>query len=68
MLNMAKKDYVGCCGACVDCDLTDSYTALYTTTFKCTRYNRSVKADEEGCSKFEPAPKRTNELIAKYDK
>ena len=65
---MAKKSYVGCCGSCIDCDLTDSYRALYSTTFKCTRYNRSVKADEDACSKFEPDKKRTNELIEKYDK
>lgn len=65
---MATKNYIGCCGSCVDCDLTDSYTALYTTTFKCTRWNRSVKADEAACNKFEPAENRTNELIAKYDK
>ena len=64
---MIRKNYVGCCGSCVDCDLGDSYRALYTTTFKCTRYNRSVKADEKGCSKFEPAKNRTNELIAKYE-
>ena len=63
-----KKDYIGCCGSCIECDLLDSYTALYTTTFKCTRYNRSVKADEEGCSKYEIAPRRTNEMIAKLDK
>ena len=65
---MAKKNYVGCCGSCVDCDLSDSYRALYTTTFKCTRYNRSVKADEEACSKYEPDRRRTNDLIEKYDK
>ncbi len=65
---MEKKNYVGCCGSCVDCDLNDSYKFLYAVTFKCTRYNRSVKADEKACSKFEPARNRTNELIAKYDK
>lgn len=62
------KSYVGCCGACVDCDLSESYKALYTIEFKCTRYNRWVKADEQGCSKFEPDFKRTKELIEKYDK
>ena len=62
------KSYVGCCGACVDCDLAESYRALYTTEFKCMRYNRWVKADEQGCSKFEPDFKRTRELIEKYDR
>lgn len=65
---MLKKDYIGCCGSCIDCNLNDSYTVLYTTKFKCTRYNRYVKADEQACSRFEPAKNRTNELIAKYDK
>lgn len=65
---MARKDYSGCCGSCVDCDLNDRDTFLYSTTFRCTRYGRSVKADERACSKFEPARGRTNELIAKYDK
>lgn len=65
---MARKSYIGCCGACVDCDLLDSYTSCYTTTFKCVRHNRSVKADEEGCNHFEPDPKRTTEIIQKYDK
>ena len=52
----------------MDCDLSDSYTFLYETTFKCTRYNRSVKADEPACDRFEPAKNRTNELIEKYDR
>lgn len=65
---MANKDYMGCCGSCVDCDLSDSYTGFCSTTFKCTRYNRSVKADEKACSKFEPAKNRSNETIAKYDR
>lgn len=67
-IKVAKKNYVGCCGSCVDCDLSDSYTFLYETTFKCTRYNRSVKADEPACDRFEPAKNRTNELIEKYDR
>jgi len=62
------KSYVGCCGACVECDLSESYRALYTTEFKCTRHNRWVKADEQGCSRFEPDFKRTKELIEKYDR
>lgn len=65
---MASKSYVGCCGSCVDCDLSDSYRALYTTEFKCTRYNRWVKADEKGCNKFEPDFNRNRELIEKYDR
>jgi len=65
---MPGKDYVGCCGSCIDCDLTDSYTSCYTTTFKCTRFNRSVKADEKGCGRFEPARNRTREIIEKYDR
>lgn len=65
---MARKDYIGCCGSCVDCDLGDSYTALYTTTFRCTRWNRFVKADEKACGKFEPAKNRSNDMIEKYDK
>lgn len=65
---MASKNYSGCCGSCVDCNLNDSYYWLCTTTFKCTRYNRSVRADEPACSKFEPAKNRSNEIIAKYDR
>ena len=65
---MPYKDYVGCCGSCISCDLTNSYYSLYTTTFQCTRWNRSVKADEPGCSRFEPARNRTIDLIAKYDR
>lgn len=67
---MAVKNYIGCCGSCVHCDLSDSYTSLYTTTFKCTWWNRSVKANDDAkdCKKFEPAKNRTNDLIAKYDK
>lgn len=63
-----KKDYMGRCGSCFFCELNDSYTFLYTTTFKCTQWNRSVKADETACRKFEPAKGRTNEIIAKYDR
>lgn len=65
---MATKDYMGCCGACVDCDLSSGDTRCYSTTFQCTRYNRSVKADERACSRFEPAKNRSNEIIAKYDR
>lgn len=65
---MARKNYVGCCGSCVDCDLNDSYYSLYTTWFKCTRYNKHVKADESACSRFEPARNRSSDLIEKYDR
>lgn len=65
---MANKNYIGCCGSCVDCDLLDSYKWLYSIEFKCTRYNRWVKAEEKACDKFEPAKNRTSELITKYDK
>lgn len=65
---MTTKDYIGCCGSCVNCALNDSYTFLYTTTFKCTQWNRSVKADEKACSKYEVAKNRTNDLIARFDK
>ena len=65
---MRNKDYCGKCGSCKYCDLSTGYTSCYTTTFKCTRANYSVKADEERCSKYEIAQGRTNELIAIYDK
>ena len=65
---MSKKDYVGCCGSCVHCDLTQGYTFLYKTTFPCTRYNRSVEAGEKACEKLEIARNRTNEIIEKYDR
>ncbi|MBE6953266.1 MAG: hypothetical protein E7452_06915 [Ruminococcaceae bacterium] len=65
---MAVKDYFGKCGACKFCDLSSGSTFCYTTKFDCTRFRQSVKADENGCNKFEPAPGRTNEIIAKYDK
>lgn len=63
-----SKDYAGKCGSCKHCDLTTGYTFCYSTSFTCTRYNHSVKADEKPCSKFEPARDRTNKLIEKYDK
>ncbi len=65
---MARKDYVGCCGSCIHCDLSDNYTQLYSTKFKCTRNNYYVKADEKRCNRYEPARNRSNELIAQYDK
>lgn len=65
---MATKDYIGCCGACMHCSLTEGYTFCYKTTFPCKKHNRSVCADERACDRFEPGSGRTNELIAKYDK
>ncbi len=65
---MAIKDYYGKCGSCIHCDLSSGYTFCYSTTFKCTWHNRSVKGDENSCSKFEPAQGRSNQTIAIYDK
>ncbi|MBQ2940514.1 MAG: hypothetical protein IJE00_09150 [Clostridia bacterium] len=65
---MAKKDYMGRCGSCIHCDLSSGYTGWFSTSFTCTRYNQSVKADENACNKFEPAKGRTNDMIEKYDK
>ena len=65
---MAKKDYIGCCGSCTYCDLSDNYTSLYITKFKCTRNNYYVKADEQVCNKFEPAKNRSNDIIERYDR
>ena len=62
------SNYVGCCGSCTYCDLSDNYTSLYTTKFKCTKYDRYVKADEEACSNLEPDMKRSTALIDKYNK
>lgn len=62
------KDYSGKCGACRYCELGTGYTALYSTSFMCSRNNYRVKADESICSKFEPAPGRTNAIIEMYDK
>ncbi len=65
---MTYKDYMGKCGSCRYCDLSSGYTSCYSTSFKCTRNNYSVKADEKACSRFEIAPGRSNDIIAKYDK
>ena len=65
---MAYKDYIGCCGSCVDCDLTDKYTFCYSISFKCRRYDSWVKADEKACSRYEPAQNRTNTMIEMYDR
>ena len=59
--------YVGCCGSCVYCDLTDSYKSLGGIKFKCTRSNYYVKADEEACNRFEPDRNRSTAIIDKYN-
>lgn len=63
-----SKDYYGKCGSCRYCELGSAYTFAYSTSFKCSRNNYSVKADEERCSNYEPAPGRTNSDIAVYDR
>lgn len=63
-----SKSYTGCCGYCKHMDLYSGYTFCYSTSFKCTRNNYSVKADEKACSKFEPDRNRSNDMIAEYDK
>lgn len=65
---MTYKDYFGKCGTCRYCDLSSAYTFCYSTTFKCTYYNRSVRADENKCSRFEIALGRSNETVKLYDK
>lgn len=63
-----SKSYTGCCGYCKHMDLYSGYTFAYSTSFKCTRNDYSVKADEKACNKFEPDRNRSNDMIAKYDK
>ena len=63
-----SKDYYGKCGMCKYCELGTAYTWAYSTSFTCSRYNRSVKADENACGSYEPALGRTNEAVAQYDK
>ena len=58
------KNYVGCCGYCKHMDLRSGYTSAYSTSFKCTRNNSSVKADEKSCNKFEADGSRSNATIA----
>ena len=65
---MAKKDYYGRCGSCKYCELGTAYTFCLRTTFTCSRYNQSVEADEKPCSRYEPAPGRTNDMIEQYDR
>lgn len=66
---ISMKDYYGKCGSCTYCELgSGEPSAFFTTTFRCSHRNFSVKLDEEFCSKFEPAPGRTNEIIEKYDR
>lgn len=63
-----SKDYYGKCGMCKYCELSTAYTFAYSTSFTCTYHNRSVKADEKSCGRYEPAYGRTNETVARYDK
>lgn len=65
---MSYKNYYGCCGSCVYCELGDGYTVAYTTKFKCSKNGYRVKADENPCNKYEPDRNRTNEIIQKYDR
>ena len=65
---MARKNYSGCCGFCRYCDLSSGYTFAYSTSFKCTRNNYSVKADEKPCNRYDKDPSRTNDMIEKYDR
>lgn len=67
-INAMAKNYVGCCGYCKHMDLRSGYTSAYSTSFKCTRNNYSVKADEKSCNKFEADGSRSNATIARYDK
>lgn len=63
-----SKDYYGKCGMCKYCELGTAYTFAYSTSFTCTRNNYSVKADEKPCGRYEPAPGRTNDTVARYDR
>ena len=65
---MARKDYYGRCGSCKYCELGTAYTSYYSTSFTCSYHDRSVKADESSCSRFEPAFGRTNDMIEQYDR
>lgn len=62
------KDYYGKCGSCIYCELGTAYTLAYSTSFKCSRNGYSVKADEKHCDRYEPAPGRCNDDIARYDR
>ena len=65
---MASKDYYGKCGSCKYCELGTAYTFCYSTKFTCSRNSYDVKADEKPCSRYEPAPGRTNDMIEQYDR
>ena len=62
------KNYLGCCGTCQFCDLSESTRFGYDVSFKCKRNNYWVKANEKTCNRFEPDRSRNNELIGKYEK
>jgi hypothetical protein len=64
-----EKSYTERCGYCKHMDLYSGSSSIFSSTsFKCTRNNYYVKADEKVCSRFEPDPNRSNAIIAKYDK
>ncbi|GEM_PF-874320 len=65
---MASKDYYGKCGSCKFCELGSGEKgwSYGTMTFKCDKSDYRKKADEEACSRYEPAMGRTNETIEKY--
>lgn len=65
---MARKNYYGLCGSCIYCELGDKETFCYSNTFRCSRSNYRVKADEKPCNRYEPDTKRTNDIIELYDK
>ena len=65
---MASKTYYGRCGTCRYCDLSSGYTFCNSTSFRCTRNNYSVKADEKPCNRYECDRSRSTEIIARYDK
>lgn len=62
------KDYYGKCGSCKYCDLGTANTSWTGTSFKCTISFYAVEASEKSCSRWEPAPGRTNDVIEKYDR
>ena len=68
VIQLSGKNYYGFCGSCKYCDLGDSYTSSYSTSFKCSRNGYSVKADEMPCNRYEPDRNRTNDMIEKYDR
>lgn len=63
-----SKDHNRKCGSCKYCELGTGYTFAYSTSFKCSQNDYSVKADKKPCSKYESAPGRCNDDIARYDR